>query len=541
MLYNKNLDINYFESEYYKITIDKNIQNYKFYFYIMGNNLIIQRIDKNTGWDNHFTINIRNKVLHKNNILNINNNESNTKIITIDNNFYSLPTNHYEDQFIKIFYISDKYDDIYKIHYEKKKSQLIVERIDIDKKSPGWGQDLVLKLVEKNTPIYSAKSNQEIDPIKDSPKIKYINVGSSNKNIKKIALNIQIIKYQKIFNYYESDRFIINIYEINYDDKFIIQYYEDDGLIYIKRKDKKEGWGQDLYLNVYSKLEDINYIIYIGPSNNKILYKKINLSKMKCYVALSTIPSRIKLPMFLENIYSMVHNQTYPFEKLYITIAKKYKRFTDIIPDNIIDDLQKIPKVELIILDEDYGPASKYLGPLIYRYNEIKDHLLIIVDDDRFYNKNLLQHFVIGYNSFPEISYFSGYYKDYFAKNYKSFTDDYLEFLIYKEGNDDIFFHGNSLSGFYGFALHVTNMDAFIKYNFDIMKKLEKSIYHDEGIILGYLKYLEETILYIKHKGCNFIDNEPVDALCMSNLVNRNNIEKDILKLTNVEKLLEKN
>ena len=71
-----------------------------------------------------------------------------------------------------------------------------------------------------------------------------------------------------------------------------------------------------------------------------------------------------------------------------------------------------------------------------------------------------------------------------------------------------------------------------------ILERIPKSFYHDEGIILGYLKYKEENILYLNHKGCNYIEEEMVDALCKSNLVDRGNIEKEILQITNLEKLL---
>ena len=44
---NKNyLDYNYFESEYYKITLYKNIYNDKFFIYIDVNTIFIERVDE---------------------------------------------------------------------------------------------------------------------------------------------------------------------------------------------------------------------------------------------------------------------------------------------------------------------------------------------------------------------------------------------------------------------------------------------------------------------------------------------------------------
>jgi hypothetical protein len=44
--------------------------------------------------------------------------------------------------------------------------------------------------------------------------------------------------------------------------------------------------------------------------------------------------------------------------------------------------------------------------------------------------------------------------------------------------------------------------------------------------------------LYLKHYGCNYIEKEMVDALCTSNLVDRGSVEKEILRLTNLENII---
>jgi hypothetical protein len=291
-------------------------------------------------------------------------------------------------------------------------------------------------------------------------------------------------------------------------------------------------------LNILDINNNHNFIIYIGNSDSNEIYKKIDLTIRKCYVSLTTIPSRIKLNIFNDNINDFLKNQTYPIEKMFIVIANKYKRFTEKIPENIINNLKKNFKVIIIILDEDFGPASKYLGPLQEYENILKDNLLIIIDDDRKYNKNLIKNFVIGYNSFPNITFSSGKWDEYFKKDYNKINDDFLEFKLYKEINNNSF-EGIGLGGFFGFCINVNNnIQKFINYNNTILKKIPKSFFHDEGIILGYLKYNKEIILYLKHKGCNIIEEELIDALCESNLVNRGKIEREILKLTNLEKII---
>ena len=524
-LTNKNLDINYYESEFYKITLFENKFLDKFYIYYDDDKIIIQRIDQNIGWGQYLKLIFRDKLLASQNIINVGSSEENIKIINLndifintDISFKKIEHLHYENDNFKVFYISDVYDDIYKIDYNEIEKIIKIKRID---KDHGWGQSLKLKYIDKNT-----------------NRIKIINIGSSDKNSIELYLNFDDYKYENSFNYCESENYIINLFELIYNDLFNIIFYEDNSTIYIKRADKESGWGQHLKLIIFNKRNNNEFIIYIGPSKNNEIYKKIDLEIKKCYVSLTTIPSRIKLPVFKNNILDFLNNQTYPIENMFIVISKKYNRFNEIISDDLIADLQKIPKIVIILLEEDLGPASKYMGPLLTCYNILKNNLLIIIDDDRIYNKNLIRNFTIGYNSFTNITFSSGYYKSYFDKDYIYANDDYFEYTLYKEKNDYSFFFGQGLGGFFGFCIKVNGLEKFIQYNFDILKRLEKSIFHDEGIILGYLKKREELIMYVNHRGCNFIDEEMVDALCKSNLVDRGKIEKEILQVTNFEKIL---
>ena len=104
------------------------------------------------------------------------------------------------------------------------------------------------------------------------------------------------------FNYFESEYYKITLYNNIYSDKFYI-YYDDVNII-IQRIDKNTGWGELLKINIYNKNQNKNYIIYIGDSLINEIYKKVDLNNKKYYVALTTIPSRIKLLSFSENIKS---------------------------------------------------------------------------------------------------------------------------------------------------------------------------------------------------------------------------------------------
>ncbi len=509
---------NYYEDEYYKIKVYNSKFKDTFNISIDYNleNVVIIRKDSNGGWGQDLKLMIINKVFNNDLILNVGSSDENIKKVFLKIDIGNIENhNHYENNDFKIFYISPEFNDIFKINYSENDNMLIINRTD---NNNGWGQDLKLKYVNK-----------------ENNDFKIINVGSSNSNIKKIRF---FEEYDKNINYYKSDNIIITLYENKFNDKFFINFYEDSKTVFIKRVDYSGGWGQNLMLNVFNVIENQNFIIYIGSSNINEIYRKLDLEKRKCFISLTTIPSRIKLPAFIENINYILNNQTYEIEYLFITIPKKYKRFESVVDNEIIEQLQNIPKVILIKIENDYGPASKYLGPLMNYYQLLKNNILVVIDDDRKYSSNLLKNFVIAYNSYPNITFSSGLWNYYFDKNYRSISEDYLEINIYKEYNNNHFYYGQGLGGFFGFAIKVNNLDNFINYNLKILEKIPKSFYHDEGIILGYLKYHEEIILYLKHYGCNFIEKEMVDALCTSNYVDRGKIEKEILRLTNLENIL---
>jgi hypothetical protein len=511
-------DLNYYESELYKILLYKNKYKDKFYITIENDKIYIQRKDDSIGWGQNLELIVRDKIKNTDEIITVGSSEENIKTIDFITHKNITDKNYYENDIYKIFSISKKFNDVFKIIYDEDTKIINIIRLD---DNIGWGQNLKLKYVNKI-------NNRE----------KIINIGKSLKNNLKINIDVEKLNYTNIYNYYESDNYIINVLENIYNDKFIIHFFEDNNTIYIKRIDSKNGWGQCLKLKIFNIISNHSFIIYIGPSKINELYKKIDLTIRKCFISLTTIPSRIKLPQFIQNINNILSNQTYEIENLFIVIAEKYKRFQENIPENIIKELSSLDKVIIIKIENDFGPSSKYLAPLIHYYDMIKNNILVIIDDDRIYNPNLLSHFVIAYNSYPNITFSSGLWNYYFNKNYKNMDSHFLEIELYKESNTNNFFFGQGLGGFFGFAIKVENMEDFIQYNLKILNRIPKSFYHDEGIMLGYLKYKEEYILYLKHYGCNYIEKEMIDALCNSNLVNRGEIEKEILQITNLEKII---
>lgn len=504
----KYISINIFENEKYRIKKVKDSFLDKFEILENDDVIKIKRLDKNEGWGADLKISIFDKINNYEYIKNIGSSNLNETEIKLDK---VESKNHYENNFFKLYSISE-YNDLFNIKYDNLYKNLTVKRLD---KNTGWDQNLIIEYYEKIT-----------------ENIKHIEFGSSKENEKTIIIDINKINYIKIPNIYKDSKIKIEKINNEYNDLFMLDYNHKTNILKINREDGKEGWGQNLIVNI--EYDNNNFDIYIGPSKNNIFFKKLNLKNFKVYIGLTTIPSRINI--LINNLNHFVKNQNYDYEKIYITIPKKYKRFNDSINNNTLELLKKNKRVEIILIEKDLGPASKYLGPLMNNYINQND-LLIIIDDDRIYNKNLVKNLSTAYRSFSEYQFFSGLWSYFFDKNYKFLDNEFLEITINQEKNQDNFKFGNGLGGFFGFGLSINDKKKFIDYNLKIMELVKKSFYHDEGIMLGYLKKNQEYIIYLKHKGCELYDKEPVDALCKSGLCNRQLVEKEILYITNYQLL----
>ena len=106
---------------------------------------------------------------------------------------------------------------------------------------------------------------------------------------------------------------------------------------------------------------------------------------MKKYLCLTTIPPRFKN---LENIIDSLFNNVNDFEKIKIYIPQKYIRFQNNF--SIPFYLERNPKVKIIICDKDYGPATKFIYPILFD-SDIKDEdNIFILDDDNYKNAGWL-------------------------------------------------------------------------------------------------------------------------------------------------------
>ena len=115
------------------------------------------------------------------------------------------------------------------------------------------------------------------------------------------------------------------------------------------------------------------------------------------YISISTIPPRLK--NLNESIQSLL-NQTKKPDKIFVNIPYKYKRFSETIEDN------QIPKFDSSIVEvtrcEDCGPGTKLLGSL----NKFeKNSLVILADDDHFYEDYMIEKLFYFYSKAPNNAY----------------------------------------------------------------------------------------------------------------------------------------
>jgi hypothetical protein len=186
----------------------------KFTYYFNEYELTIKRIDMNEGWNyNHFGFIYDNSEKY---VYSIGNSEHNKKIILL-NDFFP--------EGCKLILDENPYNDTFECNFEK--NSLVITRLD---KDDGWGHDH--KITVFKDIILEITNNPDY----------FINIGSSQENIKTITLN-------KI-----HDRNTIIFFKShNYEHKFI--YFFNQNELTIKRIDKNDGWDHDHSGYIYANME----------------------------------------------------------------------------------------------------------------------------------------------------------------------------------------------------------------------------------------------------------------------------------------------
>ena len=121
--------------------------------------------------------------------------------------------------------------------------------------------------------------------------------------------------------------------------------------------------------------------------------------KDKIIISLTTIPSRINN---IEPVLKSLLNQYLEPSYIYLNIPKNYNRFNE--PIVIPDFIQKYDKVKVNYIENDYGPATKFIGTL--ESNSIDpDDIIVITDDDIVKERHWLSGLLLYFKSNSVITY----------------------------------------------------------------------------------------------------------------------------------------
>jgi len=249
------------------------------------------------------------------------------------------------------------------------------------------------------------------------------------------------------------------------------------------------------------------------------------------FLSMTTIPSRMNHPDFLKRLQHLQQQQV-PFEKLFLCIPPRYKRFGNGEPDahrlNIITTT--FPWIEILRLEEDYGPASKYMGPLLLQASTIKESILIIIDDDRMYSPRMTQLYRDFFVLYSNADAATGNQELYFnLVKYQMLDEEFLDIQPSKL---------RYLSGFMSFALQGNkNWEGLLDYTKKILEGIPESFFHDEGILLNYVHFTDRQVYNVNFKMIKFSPEEAPDALCEGHFVQRSEVETKIQKYTNEQGL----
>jgi len=122
---------------------------------------------------------------------------------------------------------------------------------------------------------------------------------------------------------------------------------------------------------------------------------------MMIYISLTTIPSRIPA---LHNTLRCLLNQTVLPEKIILNIPQEYICYADTVIE-IPDEIMNNPRI-LVNRCKDYGPVTKITGLYkseIYSQITYKD-IILVVDDDRDYNPDMISNFLYYHKKYPEFA-----------------------------------------------------------------------------------------------------------------------------------------
>jgi hypothetical protein len=123
------------------------------------------------------------------------------------------------------------------------------------------------------------------------------------------------------------------------------------------------------------------------------------MQSTRVVIGLSTIPSRCDK---LEETLVSLAAQTYKVDVIYISVPRESSREHCAYPIKSLAKLAKrvVPNVgRVLVVDEDYGPLTKLMGPLLQESDP--STLIISVDYDQKYDAKMVETLVAGSKEYP--------------------------------------------------------------------------------------------------------------------------------------------
>lgn len=176
------------------------------------------------------------------------------------------------------------------------------------------------------------------------------------------------------------------------------------------------------------------------------------------YICLTSIPSRFSnLIILSEHINKLFPNQFY---KIKLYLPKKYIRF----PNEY--KIPKVKNIEVNIIDKDWGPSTKFIGPLLDLEIKNEDNIFI-TDDDVIKDSNWIKLSTLYLNKFPT---------------------SIIQLRITSWQNKPLTFNRLQIHGVTGFCFkkQILNNENF----FNFYNKLPKELYFIDDDILTYYLYV---------------------------------------------------
>jgi hypothetical protein len=236
--------------------------------------------------------------------------------------------------------------------------------------------------------------------------------------------------------------------------------------------------------------------------------------KNNIIITLTTIPTRFITTEF-DNIIKNLSEQKLKPKSVVINLCKKYNRVfeydKDIYQEKLKNFESKFDNVIINICD-DYGPGTKLIGLENFKFK--KEDIVIILDDDIFYNKYLTTYYALGYQLYNScgIAILNTIYEELLFKNDIIYTLRTKNLELYYDN------YNYSLFGCRSYSFKSEYINDIIKMS-KILLNNDKLLWKHDDILFTYcykklnLKMIGMNLYSFNQSSLNFKDSLYIDNI----------------------------